>query len=259
MKKFIVILLGIACAITLVFGNVHWKEQIESSVNSSSAAKRNAEDRTEEEKLLSYASNWPKESKRLYEKKLQEKKPFTILFAGSKAMAANENGWPVEVKEQLADVYGDTVTVKVKQFDLNSMEFVQQNKQQVLIKEKADMIILEPFTLADNGEVNIKDSFDNIRRIIQDVKESKNDTTFILQPPHPLYQATYYPQQVEDLKNFAKENKLAYLDHWTAWPDPNSEEMLSLLAEDRESVNANGHELWAEAIEEFLIEGSAKQ
>ncbi|MDQ0219254.1 SGNH/GDSL hydrolase family protein [Peribacillus cavernae] len=260
MKIILSLLLAIACTAVLVLGNMHWNDQIKSSVNSSSAAQEEVPQKSVDEKqnptedeLLSFAGNWPKESQELYKKRLGEKKPFTILFGGSKAMAANVNGWPNAVKGELEKTYGDTVTVKVKQYDLNSMEFVQQDKQQELIDQKADLIIFEPFTLADNGEINNSDTLDNITTIIQNVKAAKKDTTFILQPPHPLYKATFYPQQVNELKNFAKENNITYLDHWTVWPDIHSKELQNFLNKDNESANAKGHEVWALYIEEFLI------
>lgn len=168
-------------------------------------------------------------------------------------MAVDNSGWANAVKRKLEEIYGDTIAVKVKQYETNSMEFVQQDKQKELIDEKADMIILEPFTLADNGLINNSDTLDNITKIITDVKASKKDTTFILQPPHPLYNATYYPQQVNELKKYALDNKITFLDHWTVWPDTNSKELQNFLTKDNKSPNEKGHQLWALYIEKFLI------
>ena len=50
-----------------------------------------------------------------------------------------------------------------------------------------------------------------------------------IQPPHPLYQATYYPVQVEALAQYAEDNDIPYLNHWEAWPDQDSKEIKDYL------------------------------
>jgi hypothetical protein len=97
------------------------------------------------------------------------------------------------------------------------MEFVENNKKQEVSTKKADLILFEPFLLNDNdGMVKIQDSLTHLSKIMKDVEKVNPDTTFLLQPSYPLYGATLYPKQVAELKKYAKENNITYLDHWKA-------------------------------------------
>ena len=80
---------------------------------------------------------------------------------------------------------------------------MNEDEAEEVIAAKPDMIIFEPFTLKDNGEVAIDDSLENTATTLAAITESLPETEVILQPPHPLYNATYYPRQVEALAGFA--------------------------------------------------------
>ena len=75
----------------------------------------------------------------------------------------------------------------------------------------------------------------------------------LIQPPHPLYQATYYPVQVEALEQYAEDNGIPYLNHWEAWPDQDSEEIKDYLSEDASEPSAKGHQVWAEYLIDYFI------
>ncbi|MFB5282752.1 SGNH/GDSL hydrolase family protein [Peribacillus sp. Hz7] len=153
----------------------------------------------------------------------------------------------------MEDTYGDTVQMSEQTYDLTSTEFVNQEKQKELIEAKADLILFEPLTLKDNGQVAIDDSHAHISTIIQDVTDANEQTTFVIQPPHPLYNATYYPLQVEALKQYATDNNILYLDHWNSWSDQTSDETKALLTEDNELPNKDGYKLWRTYLEDFFI------
>ncbi len=115
------------------------------------------------------------------------------------------------------------------------------------------MIILEPFILKNNGEVSVEHSLKHLKTIMDKVKSANPETTFILQPPHPLYNAKHYPNQVEDLKEYAAENNIPYLDHWTAWFDQTKEEFKEDLSKDNSQPSNKGHKVWAEYLIDYLI------
>ncbi|MDE3840225.1 hypothetical protein C0966_12825 [Bacillus methanolicus] len=267
MRVFLTTILAIACAIVLILGNLHWDKKtaisskngnniettkIDSkSLNDSSSSVEGKEALNED--LIKLAKNWPKEGLEVYKKALKEGRPYKILIVGSASLAADSGGWPNLVKKKLMDAYSGTISVTFKEYNLNSLEFVQQDKTQELIDEKADMILFEPFILNDNGIVRIEDTLDNIMNIMKEVKTNNPDTTFVLQPPHPLFNAKYYPLQVEELKKFTKQNNIPYLDHWAAWPDPATEEIKKYLLEDQSGPNQEGHKIWGKVVEDYLI------
>ena len=121
------------------------------------------------------------------------------------------------------------------------------------MEEQPDLILFEPFILKDNGEVGIDHSLENASAVIASVKESLPQTEVILQPPHPLYKANFYPKQVEELQQFAEDNGITYLNHWEAWPDKNSEEIKEYISEDASQPSAKGHQLWADYLIDYFI------
>ena len=74
-----------------------------------------------------------------------------------------------------------------------------------------------------------------------------------LQPANPLFQAKYYPLQVEALKNYADRNNITYLNHWDAWPDTQSEEIKKFLIGEPSTPNETGHKLWADFLVDYFI------
>lgn len=260
MKAILVTLLAALCFTLLLLGNMHWDKKTTIStakaVNTNEETKQTQTIQTKEESkaessleiLQSYMSNWSKESKDAFAKAYNEKKTFQIVIAGS-----TTNSWAETVSANLSSIFGNTIEISELSYDLTSSEFVNEEKFDDIIQANPDLILFEPFTLKDNGLVTIEDSLANLQTVISTVKESNSNVSFILQPPHPIYNAKFYPVQVQELKTFAESNQISYIDHWTSWPDPNTEDILPYLTEDRSEPSDKGYELWAKAINDFMI------
>ena len=158
-----------------------------------------------------------------------QEQPFKIAFLGSSALGEGEDSWPEIVKASLNEAFCSNRDGFDFYYDLTSLEFVNEDKVTEVIEEQPDLVLFEPFTLKDNGLVTIDDSLENASSTIAKIKESLPDTVVLIQPPHPLYQATYYPVQVEALEQYAEDNDIPYLNHWEAWPDQDSEEIKEYL------------------------------
>lgn len=258
MKAFFTTLLAIVCVAVLILGNAHWDkkttvralEEVENKAQQKTNKIEEKQIHSEEEmnQLLSLASNWPQQSQDAFQEALIEGRSFHILFVGSKALESGNVSWPAKLQNVMEEAYGDSIfTFETITSDLTSMEYVNEKGYENWNSD-ADLILLEPFTLSDNGEVTIDDSIINIQTMMKNQK-----ATIILQPPHPIYNATFYPLQVEALKEFATDNEITYLDHWTAWPNPSTVEMLGLLDEESNLPNEAGQELWASYLEEYFV------
>lgn len=264
MKKLLIILLSISCAVVLYIGNSHWKEKtvhstetekpVKTVTKAENASKKDkAADEISIDEFNKLSKNWPEEAKRRFEQTFLEEIPFKVLIVGSDALGTENEGWAALTKEKLEKAYGNYIEVGIQAFDGTSMQFSSQNQASAIIEEKADLVLLEPFTLKDNGEVRIEDSHANILTWIETVKTDTPYTVFILRPPNPIHDASYYPLQVEELKKFAEANEIPYLDHWSVWPDPQSEEIISYLSEDNEIPSEQGHQLWSDFITDYFI------
>ncbi len=159
----------------------------------------------------------------------------------------SKTNWNLHTAKQVFEVV-------VKEYgDMTTKEALEANVDKEIIDAKPDILLWEPFILNNNGVIEIEDTLQQIDTIIQNIQSALPDVTVMLQPPHPIYNATYYPTQVEELKTFAREKGYTYLDHWKAWPDYKSEELNDVVNENTDLPNERGHQLWADFLIGYFI------
>ncbi|MCH6269423.1 SGNH/GDSL hydrolase family protein [Neobacillus citreus] len=266
MQKVLTALLAIVFILVVYMGQSHWSQKIDNAsakdkINSTikkSAAKKSEtnvdKEDTKEQKLLAYTKNWPAEAVERFKQVQSEGKAFKILFVGSKAIGSESDGTFPIVKQKLVETFGEkNIQVTLKTYSSTSSQFVNDNKQKEISGERADLIIFEPFILQNNGFVSINKTLSDLAKVIKDVKAVNPETSFILQPAFPLYKAKIYPGQVAELKDYAEKNKIAYLDHWTSWPDPNTIEISKYLLPDQSAPSEKGVQAWSQALIQYLI------
>lgn len=267
MKMFINTLLTILCLVILIVGQIHFSEKTsittvnKEGISDSSSKILKANESSDKDAVsedtvnyyLFFTKNWPAESVNTFKEKLLQGKPFKIAIVGSRSLGNGIGSWPEIVKEALISTYKDYIDVSILRYDLTSTEFINKHTQDKISDQQADLILFEPFTLKDNGIVTIDDSLANLTSIMSDVQKANPDTTFILQPPHPLYNATFYPYQVEKLQSYAEEKGITYLNHWETWPNQKSEEIKNYLSADSSEPSSKGHQLWANYLIDYFI------
>lgn len=268
MKNFLTVLLGIICVVVLVLGHSYWNNKIEASVKKTTYPSNNQKATTKvfdqkastksiDQDLIALTSNWPKASINRFKQTIKEKRAFKILFVGSSAIGSDTKGTYPTVKEKLISTYGKkNIQVSLKTFDFTSTQLINNSGHEEIAAEKADLIVLEPFILLDNGNVTIEDSLQNLTTLMASIMVKNPETTFILQPSYPLYNAKIYPQQVEELKSYAKKNQITYLDHWSKWPDSNTEAFKDYLLPDQSAPNDKGIKVWSDYLIHFFISES---
>lgn len=266
MKNFFTILLGIACIIILYYGHSYWNQRIASASNNTlrssdqQISEMAIQDDDRDIDLLALTKNWPASSVDRFKQTLNEKKSFKVLFVGSPAIGSENKGAFPFVKEKLLETFGkDHIQVKIKTYNSTSTKLIYGNNQVEIAAERADLIVFEPFIWMNNGEVLIENSLKDATKIMEDIKAKNPGTAFILQPAFPIYKAKIYPTQVEELKKFAEKNHLTYMDHWSAWPDPNTKAIVDYLLPDQSAPSDKGNQVWGEYITNFLISKSESE
>lgn len=267
MKPIYTMIMAVICIFILIAGNFYWNnktavtveggemkdavaEASEKPIKKKADKEKKEESNVDVEKVKALAANWPENARNGLVASLDEGRPYHIVFAGSPALGEGEDSWPELVKKGMTETYGNSVfTFTTLIFDTNSNEFVEEGHIDDLAETGADLILLEPFTLKDNGVVEIEKSAENIEAIIAAVKEENEDTVVLLQPPHPISSSSWYPVQVEELGKFANANGYTFLNHWEAWP----EDTTGYLTESNDGPNEKGHEIWAKYLLEFFI------
>lgn len=252
MRAFFTTLIGLVCLVLLILGNLHWQKKIEVTGTHSSQQATDSEEGSEAfaqiDPVLDYTTNWSEQEKMNFQTALSENRPYQILIVGSEQMGDGESSWPALFQNEMVATYGENIiSIESRTYTETTAEFVESGKQADFITNQSDLIIWEPFILSDNAVVPIEDTLENISSVIHEVKESSPNTTFVLQPPNPLYQPKLYKTQVEELKAFAEAQQIPYLDHWTSWPDPMSEQIREYLNEYNQP-NEEGHRTWADFL-----------
>ena len=115
-----------------------------------------------------------------------------------------------------------------------------------------DVVLFEPLTLNSSGVVVVETQHEHIEMFIDRVKDEVEDAVVVLHPPQLLHRAMNYPRQVQSVKSFADSNNIPYIDHWTEWPEINSDELATFLDEDN-WPNSDGAEVWANALITYFI------
>jgi hypothetical protein len=268
MKSFLVTVLAICCAVFLFLGNMYWKERTSISATTDETAGKavdveeretkseNEKDEPEEAEkdgdVESLISNWPEGAQERFTYLLKEEEPFKVAIVGSPALGDGENGWAPQLKETLHNQYGNTMEVTVFQQDVTSIDFINGKDSEEVLSYEPDLVLLEPFSLVDNSNnVGTVQNHESILMFMSQLGEANEESTLILQPPHPLAGATYYPQQIDSLKEFSEEEGIPYLDHWTAWPE--DETLVDYLIESQDTPNEKGHKLWADYLVDYFV------
>ncbi|UTR11818.1 SGNH/GDSL hydrolase family protein [Evansella sp. LMS18] len=195
----------------------------------------------------------------LIEGRYAEDEKIEVAAFGSRALTDSENEglipWPELLEENLNESYGtELFEITIYSFDrLTSLEVYQDSLYEEAAVSQPDLLILEPFMLSNNGNVRIEDSLDITERLIEEFERENEDIIVLVQPAPPLYNSVFYPQEVEELKNFAEETGLTYIDHWEEWPGIQEDELLNYSVDRQGIPTEAGHELWAEALKKYFV------
>jgi len=247
----------------LAVGQMYWDHKVDKSVQNAIAGHR--EERTGErgrqqedeqkKQLIEYAANLPNGIQKKIEGAIDTGKPIQLVVVGSEAVSSSEDGWPQLFAKALHSAYGTNIfSITIKEYkDMTTKQAIEEELYNEVIKLKPDILLLEPFILNNNGVTSIDRTLEDLTYILNKIQLAVPHVAVFLQPAHPIYNARYYPMQVEQLRKYAEENNYAYLDHWTNWPNYMSSEIRNYLAEDQSVPNADGHRLWADFLIDYFV------
>lgn len=147
-------------------------------------------------------------------------------------IARNESEWAAGLKKALLEVYGPELwNIELVNYGNEIITDLLQND--VLQNLEADVIVFEgPFLNNNLQGLEWEIALAQLELLL----DYWEDATVMIQPPNPIYQGFYFPSQLELYKNHISTQQHLYLDHWSVWPDFNSEEILLLLDVDEYEV-----------------------
>ncbi|WP_432354347.1 hypothetical protein [Sporosarcina sp. A2] len=265
MKKgfILIVLLAVVCAGALFYSTTVYNSKIREAASVKSAKQPPSESSTpltkneastESEKVLAapkgdlLAENLFPNVKSLMQKRFADGENVQMLIIGSGAIQPVAERFATALTEK----FGESVTVDAVTADMTSPQFIEQGLPEIDWSTGYDIVIYEPFTLKNNGEVVIEREQQDLMKVKNTALESVKDAVFIVTPPQPIFQANYYDRQVSALKNFTAANNIPFVDHWTSWPATNSKDLLEFVGKDQSLTN-RGVQTWSNAlIQTFL-------
>ncbi|WP_226670447.1 SGNH/GDSL hydrolase family protein [Metabacillus litoralis] len=279
MKRLIYTIVLLLCVGSIIAGNIHWNNKL--SAQAEMLREPVKVDNVEEDKHTE--GNLPKEEiekaaepepdkqshkdlstyikhlpKTLQDKIIASSKtgqPLQFVIYGSESSPEENGAWPELFKKQLVETYGEgifNITV-ISEGEKTSIDVNRTKSYEKVSELKPDIVLFEPFTISDNTEkIAMKNRFDSIGKVIESWKAVNEEVTIFLQPGNPIYGATYYPKQIDELRVFAEEQNIAYLNHWEKWPDAKDEKLKNYLT--AESLpNDSGHKVWMEYLSQYFV------
>ena len=246
----------ILCGVILVFSYASWKEKIASAgMPAEPAASTAPSEETEEETAAASdetaeidlesltAAMDPQVQEMFFNRKEQGEK-LQLLIVGSEAMDTGEPGYGELLSDALEASYGGFIETELMSFDGTSEEFLLNGPQ---LSSGYDVVLLEPFTLKNNGRVEIESEHIHIQNVYGEILSAQDDAVLVLHPPQPIYGAQFYKTQVTALEEFARIQGYAYINHWQQWPSTEDLTLKEYLTEDS-NPNNTGAETWANAL-----------
>lgn len=263
--RILALFIGACCLAVIVYGNVHWNKKIE-DVSTDGVLSTSPEEVVKDEKIVSneegkistditrITSGLPAEVAGFIQKSAKENETLELVIMGSEANTMGDNPWTDIFSKEMEKAYEGLFHVSVYAIpEVTTIDMVNEGLHMEILEKAPDIIILEPFILNDNGLVAIEQSLENVQSIIEDIRGDNPDTFFFIQAPHPLYNAVNYPLAVEQLKQLSDSEGHAFIDHWTSWPNYQSEEIKPYLLDGSDAPTELGHKVWAEHILNIFI------
>ncbi|MCM3356550.1 hypothetical protein [Psychrobacillus sp. MER TA 171] len=271
LHKSIMLVLSILCVIILILSYFMWKDKLENAQNLSKTAidpqieKVQKEEPTSSgettslpeeleltrEELVAALSNADAKIQELVLDRYDQSENIQMLIVGSTVMNDGNPGYGQQLSEALTNTYGSLFEITLSPWDVTSEEFVETHLEEIAWDTEYDLVLMEPFTLNNNGLVTIEDEHDHILAVQERAREEVEDTIVMLQPPHPFYQAQFYLTQVRALETFANDNDIPYINHWTDWPATDDVAITEFLTEDN-SPNSDGANLWSSFLSSYF-------
>lgn len=256
MKNVLIALIFIICILSIVAGQIHWNQKIDAAGDTAEEEQEavvEKKQQTEAEKTATLTRHLPDSLSEKIASAKAENKTLKIVATGSNATAEGSGTWTSILQKRLDKAYGKGLfQMSVESYgDDLSINVVQQEKYASVIEQQPDIVLFEPFLLNDNGKVAIANTLESVEIMTDNLKEASEQVVIMLQPPNPIHNAVHYPGQVQALKEFAEEHHFVYLNHWSNWPDYESDEILDYIDENS-LPSKQGHQVWADYIANYF-------
>ncbi|PEZ03459.1 EPSX protein [Bacillus sp. AFS018417] len=256
-KTWFVLLIFVLFVASVVSGKLYWNKKVAKATQQAYGAKQGTSTKEGEKQVSfneAYAKNLPDAVKEKLKKAASEKKAVNLVIVGDEASSAT-SAWPEKFKANLNAAYGQGLwNVTVQEYKGESTEdLIAKNRVKEIADLNPDVVLFEPPFITDNTKTGNGNSVANTQKFVAALQASAKDTTIMIQPPNPVYDAKNYPKSIAALKQFAEQNGYTYINHWEAWPNPTTKDILPYLQDEFGFPSAKGYELWAQYVTNYFV------
>lgn len=263
-KGLFLVIFTLVCGILIIFSYLAWKEQIDSVARPVERVEAATKEQSEEVEELtevteeaqhlddSFASalvNMDDSVRSVFENRLTAGETVQLLVLGSDLVDMGTPSMSDLFTEQMTATYGDSVEISKQTFNENSITITEQDL--IDYDGEYDVVLFEPFTLKNNGEVDSDTEHSHISSIVEEFRAQIEDVAIVFTPPNPIYNASYYPIQVASLLTFLESQDYPVIEHWQNWPDSKDEQIKEYLDENSRP-NEQGAAAWAKAVNTYF-------
>ena len=214
------------------------------TVNDSEEEEKNPENAEDGGDLTAIISNQPDNVQNIWIEHQKNGESVDITLVASQSAALTDENWASILENELTSIYeGVSLNITTIVHDGGSEQLVSDLEDENINLENQDIVLMELATLQDNGVLSTEDQVYYMNRFIEEFQSLFPDSYLFLQPSQPIYNATFYPEQVEAVQAASEEFNITYLDHWSEWPSMEDSELENYLTEDNDA-NELGHETW---------------
>ncbi|TDL32624.1 hypothetical protein E2R51_08030 [Jeotgalibacillus sp. S-D1] len=253
-RKILIVLCFLVCASIIFIGNRIWVASQEDMLrqkpkeihpaDQSSTESTNAaadEQKTDLEKNL---EQLPVKTIEMWVENQESEKPVDITFVASASALSSDENWTTIVEDELSSIYSETtLNFSVISNDGTSEEWFKAFEEGSFELDDEDIVLYELPTLMDNGVLSSEDQVFYTSSFLEDFTSLYPEASMFVLPSQPLYDSTFYPQQVEAVREAAEEYDITYVNHWTDWPSMDDEDLKNYLTEENDP-NELGHMTW---------------
>lgn len=263
-KGLFLIIFIVVCGILIIFSYLAWKEEldsvarpverVEASAEESEEVTETTDEQTDETSSLDEAftaslTNMDEEVRAVFETRKASGEKIQLLILASDLVDMGTPSMSQLVEDRLQATYGDAIEISKQTFNENSITITEQ--ELIDYEGGFDVVLFEPFTLKNNGEVDVETEHAHITSIVEKFRSEVEDVAIVFTPSNPIYNASYYPVQVEALITFLNEQEYPVIEHWQNWPDP-KDELIKEYLDENSRPNTQGAAAWARAVTSYF-------
>ncbi|WP_410984289.1 SGNH/GDSL hydrolase family protein [Bacillus cereus] len=246
---------------SVLSGKLYWNKKVAKATQQISEVKETSkkkEDKDQDTQVSfneAYTNNFPDMIKEKIKKAVADKKAINLVIVGDEASSSEKGAWPAKLVANLDATYGKGIwNVTVKEYKGESTGDLLVNKlDKEIAKENPDVILFQPPFITDNNKVGNGNSVVDTQKFIQALSSGVKDAVVVIQPSNPVYNAKNYPKAVEALEQFAVQNGYTYINHWKAWPNATTKEILPYLKAEFGFLSEKGNEIWAQYVTNYFV------